>query len=88
MGRGKFPRPIGEGTGLVLASVMGAVAQNGGFIQAESQLGAGTTFIIELPEVAPELGGDQESSSTQDLPGGDETIIVAEDENGVRLHRG
>ena len=45
-------KPIGEGTGLGLASAMGAVTQNGGFIRAESQLGAGTTFIIELPEVA------------------------------------
>jgi signal transduction histidine kinase/CheY-like chemotaxis protein len=77
-------KPIGEGTGLGLASVLGAVTQNGGFIRAESQLGVGTTFIIELPEVAPVPRGDQRSRSTQDLPCGDETIIVAEDEDGVR----
>ena len=77
-------KPIGEGTGLGLASVFGAVTQNGGFIRVESQLGVGTTFIIELPEVASRPGGDQESSSIEDLPGGDETIIVAEDEDGVR----
>ena len=46
-------KPIGEGTGLGLASVLGAITQNGGFIRAESQLGVGTTFIIELPEVPP-----------------------------------
>ena len=77
-------KPIGEGTGLGLASVLGALTQNGGFIRAESQLGVGTTFIIELPEVDPEPGRDQQSSPTQDLPRGDETIIVAEDEDGVR----
>jgi signal transduction histidine kinase/ActR/RegA family two-component response regulator len=77
-------KPIGEGTGLGLASALGAVTQNGGFIRAESQLGVGTTFIIELPEVAPEPVGDQQYRSIQDLPRGDETIIVAEDEEGVR----
>jgi PAS domain S-box-containing protein len=77
-------KPIGEGTGLGLSSVMGAVTQNGGFIRAESQLGVGTTFIIELPEVGRGQEGDQESGSTADLPRGDETIIVADDEEGVR----
>jgi len=77
-------KPIGEGTGLGLASVMGAITQNGGFVRAESQLGVGTTFIIELPEVGLEHEGDRESSSIQDLPRGHETIIVAEDEEGVR----
>jgi signal transduction histidine kinase len=77
-------KPMGEGTGLGLASVFGAVTQNGGFIRVESQLGVGTTFIIELPEVVPEQGGDQEGGSIRDLPRGDETIIVAEDEDGVR----
>ena len=77
-------KPIGEGTGLGLASVLGAVTQNGGFIRVESQLGIGTTFIIELPEVAPAPRVDQQGSSAPDLPRGDETIIVAEDEEGVR----
>jgi two-component system cell cycle sensor histidine kinase/response regulator CckA len=77
-------KPIGEGTGLGLPSVLGAITQNGGFIRAESQLGVGTTFIIELPEVAPKAGEEQVSGSTEDLPWGDETIIVAEDDDGVR----
>jgi signal transduction histidine kinase len=77
-------KPLGEGTGLGLPSVLGAVTQNGGFIRVESQLGAGTTFIIELPEVAPAAGTGDEATSTQELPRGAETIIVAEDEDGVR----
>jgi PAS domain S-box-containing protein len=77
-------KPLGEGTGLGLASVMGAVTQNGGFIRVESQLGAGTTFIIELPEVPLHPEPVAESVFTQELPRGNETIIVAEDDEGVR----
>jgi PAS domain S-box-containing protein len=77
-------KPIGEGTGLGLASVLGAVTQNGGFIRAESQLGVGTTFIIELPEVSRAEGVAQQGIPSEELPSGDETIIVAEDEDGVR----
>ena len=77
-------KPLGEGTGLGLASVFGAVTQNGGFIRVESQLGAGTTFTIELPEVAPDRESDQQTNSSEDLPRGEETLIVAEDEEGVR----
>jgi two-component system cell cycle sensor histidine kinase/response regulator CckA len=77
-------KPLGEGTGLGLASVFGAVTQNGGFIRVESQLGAGTTFTIELPEVAPDQETDQQTNSSEDLPRGEETLIVAEDEEGVR----
>jgi CheY-like chemotaxis protein len=78
------PIPI---VGSVVGGFVGAFlgrSQNGGFVKAESQLGAGTTFIIELPEVAPAPGVDQHGLATQDLPRGDETVIVAEDEEGVR----
>ena len=79
-------KPIGEGTGLGLASIFGAVTQNGGFIRVESELGVGTTFIIELPEVplAASSGDPPRTSAGEDLPRGTETIIVAEDEEGVR----
>jgi signal transduction histidine kinase/CheY-like chemotaxis protein len=77
-------KPIGEGTGLGLASVFGAVTQNGGYIRVESRPGEGTTFVIELPEVAGVSAVDREGTVIQDLPGGDETLIVADDEEGVR----
>jgi two-component system cell cycle sensor histidine kinase/response regulator CckA len=76
-------KPIGEGTGLGLASVFGAVSQNDGFVRVESQPGEGTTFIIELPEVAA-AGIDPMGTVTHDPPRGDETVIVADDEEGVR----
>jgi two-component system cell cycle sensor histidine kinase/response regulator CckA len=77
-------KPIGEGTGLGLASVFGAVTQNGGFLRMESQLGVGTTFIIDLPEVASVREVDGSGAAPDSLPRGNETIIVVEDEEGVR----
>jgi two-component system, cell cycle sensor histidine kinase and response regulator CckA len=77
-------KPIGEGTGLGLASVFGAVSQNEGFVRVESQPGEGTTFIIELPEVGTAAGIDHMGTATHDPPRGDETVIVADDEEGVR----
>ena len=49
-------RRVGEGTGLGLSVCHGIIAEHGGRIYAESKLGRGATFVIELPvvtEVAP-----------------------------------
>ena len=77
-------KPIGEGTGLGLSSVLGAVTQNAGFIRVESQLGVGTTFISELPEVDIASKAGAETISVHDMSRGDEMLILAEDEDGVR----
>src|SRR5215475_2496302 len=74
----------GQGTGLGLAMVYGVVKQSGGSIWVRSKLGEGTTFEIYLPEVkgAAELATPKKPQIT--LKPGSETILLVEDDPGVR----
>jgi signal transduction histidine kinase len=40
---------VGKGTGLGLSICHGIITEHGGKISAESEVGKGATFIIELP---------------------------------------
>ncbi len=75
----------GHGTGLGLAVVHGVVGTHGGYIDVESHRGKGSTFRIYLP--AAEIPNPEFSSAARavlDLPGGTETILIAEDEEFLR----
>jgi two-component system, cell cycle sensor histidine kinase and response regulator CckA len=76
-------KPVGQGTGLGLATVYGIVKQSGGFIWVYSEPGLGTTFKLYFPLVAPTSGP---KAAPVPVPGGrsDEVILVAEDEPMVR----
>jgi two-component system, cell cycle sensor histidine kinase and response regulator CckA len=76
----------GKGTGLGLATVYGIVKQHGGFIQVKSEPDQGSTFHIFLPVSESVSPTESRPAVVEDLPvrGGTETILIAEDHEGVR----
>jgi CheY-like chemotaxis protein len=71
---------VGEGTGLGLATVYGAVKQNHGYINATSELGQGTTFTICIPRYVDKVLPSTRSAAEDSLQSGSETILLVEDE--------
>jgi two-component system, cell cycle sensor histidine kinase and response regulator CckA len=73
-----------KGTGLGLSVVYGVVNNHRGFVQVESEPGAGTTFIIYLPVKhvgAEQTAGERPGAPRQDIP---QTILLVEDEEMLR----
>ncbi len=73
----------GKGTGLGLATVYGIVKQSGGYIWAESEIGAGSAFQTLLPRVARPVES-QMIQEALDFSSGGETILLVEDDPAVR----
>ena len=74
---------VGEGTGLGLATVFGAVKQNNGIINVYSEPGQGTSFAIHLPRY---LGNTQQRKIALEMEPaahGHETILLVEDESAI-----
>jgi two-component system cell cycle sensor histidine kinase/response regulator CckA len=72
-----------NGTGLGLATSYGIIKQTGGDIGVDSKPGEGTTFRIYLP-VAEQVPQEAAPAASSRLLVGDETILLVEDEEGVR----
>jgi CheY-like chemotaxis protein len=75
-------KPAGQGTGLGLATVFGVVKQSGGGIYVYSEPGRGTTFKIYFP--ARTAAPDSVETDNGHAQRGSETIMVVEDDPGVR----
>jgi two-component system cell cycle sensor histidine kinase/response regulator CckA len=75
-------KDIGQGTGLGLATTFAIVKQHSGYVETDSEIGKGTTFHVYLPAfegpAQPRLVLDETPAQ-----GGTETILVAEDNDGV-----
>jgi CheY-like chemotaxis protein len=73
-----------RGTGLGLATVYGIVKQSGGHIEVHSQPNKGATFMIYLPREREPLLSGKSQAAFDAAPGGNETVLLAEDEDAVR----
>ncbi|MBY2942402.1 response regulator [Rhizobium leguminosarum] len=76
-------KPEGKGTGLGLSMVYGFVKQSGGHVKIYSEIGEGTTVKLYLPR---SFQSEDRITNVDSVPatGGTETILVAEDDEGVR----
>jgi len=72
-----------HGTGLGLSTSYGIIKQTGGDIWVESAPGSGTTFRIYLP-AAPQIFEEPAIAQSSRISDGKETILLVEDEDGVR----
>jgi two-component system cell cycle sensor histidine kinase/response regulator CckA len=77
-------KPSGQGTGLGLATCFGIVKQNTGHINVHSELGSGTTFKIYFPQVQSALEPLRVHNKPTEAAGGNETVLLVEDEPVVR----
>ena len=77
-------KPPGRGTGLGLATVFGSIKQHNGQVWVYSEEGRGTTVKIYLPR-SREVGTAPTTNEIKlDVPVGTETILLVEDDAGVR----
>jgi two-component system, cell cycle sensor histidine kinase and response regulator CckA len=76
-------KPAGQGTGLGLATSYGIVQRAGGYIGVYSEVGHGTTMKVYLP-LAEQAASAPAPHAGTPAAGGTETILVVEDDGGVR----
>jgi len=81
-------KPMDKGTGLGLSTVYGIVKQSGGYIWVYSEPDRGTTFKVYLPRVESDVDEVKPADLESETTGGAETILVVEDNEGIRTLMG
>ena len=80
-------KEVGKGTGLGLSQVYGYVKQSGGHVAIYSEAGHGTTIKLYLPRLIAEMNaGEEEEAEALPALQGQETILVVEDDDDVRIY--
>jgi nitrogen-specific signal transduction histidine kinase/CheY-like chemotaxis protein len=77
-------KEVGKGTGLGLSMVYGTVKQHNGYINAYSEPGKGSTFRIYFPLTELDQTETVCRVESASLRGGSETILLVEDDAGIR----
>jgi PAS domain S-box-containing protein len=77
-------KPLGQGTGLGLATVYGIVKQSEGYIGVDSTVGVGTTFTIYFPRLSSGMLATAAAAYEKAPLRGTETILVADDDASLR----
>lgn len=79
-------KEVGKGSGLGLSMVYGFVKQSGGHIRVYSEPGEGTSFKLYFPCATGAVAPDKIPETGKHLVGGEESILVVEDDLLVREH--
>ncbi|MEX0619486.1 MAG: ATP-binding protein [Pseudohongiellaceae bacterium] len=78
-------KPRGEGSGFGLSTAYGFIQQSGGDIIVQSEEGKGSIFTIHLPAVATRgIKAEERKETTTAVARYDGTVLVVEDDHGVR----
>src|SRR6185295_19380283 len=79
-------KEVGKGTGLGLSMIYGFVKQSHGHVKIYSELGHGTSIKLFLPRAAADVEREALTKATGavERTSGNETILVVEDDAGVR----
>ncbi len=80
-------KDVGKGTGLGLSQVYGYVKQSGGHVKIYSEPGEGTTIKLYLPRLVADMNAADEEDVVLEAPTpGQESILVVEDDDDVRIY--